>query len=205
MTFELLVWHEPGAVTREEAAAREPDALEPHPAVGEFVREFGALRPEVRVESAGTRYARVRMTPEQVDEISTEVYALARAHGLVTYDPDRELVHNLGPRSAYQGMQLHTGDGMIVVDPDLPLVHDALARLGPGNPFVALVVFGRHFVQVSPEEGGYELEYKDSGEGVIYRTRVADLAEIQRAFREYATDERDFLERHDWTRANGTP
>ncbi|MFC9971336.1 hypothetical protein ACFVH6_10625 [Spirillospora sp. NPDC127200] len=199
MTFELLAWHTDAPITRAEAAAQKPGDLAPHPAVNEFLQEFGVLRPEVEVTAPESRYARVRMTAEQVDEISTETYALARAHGLVCFDPDRGLVHNLGPTGVYEGLQLHTGDGLIVVDPDLPLVHDALERLAPANPFTTLVAFGRHFMQVSPEGGGFELEYKDSVQGVIYSTRVADLAEVQRAFREYATGERGFLERHEWT------
>jgi hypothetical protein len=90
-------------------------------------------------------------------------------------------------------MQLHTGDGLIVHDPDLGLVHDVLATLSPQNPFAALVNFGQHFIQVSP---GYELEYKDKE---LIRTEVAELEEVQRAFQEYATGERGFLGRHEWT------
>ncbi|WP_067490884.1 hypothetical protein [Actinomadura hibisca] len=199
MTFELLAWHTDAPLTRTEAAAQEPGELEPHPAVAEFAREFGVLRPEVDIVAPESRYVRVRMTPEQVDEISTETYALARAHGLVCFDPDRELVHNLGPVGVYEGLQLHTGEGLIVIDPDLPLVHDALERLAPANPFTTLVAFGRHFMQASPEGGAFELEYKDSAQNLIYSTRVPDLAEVQRAFQEYATGERGFLDRHDWT------
>ncbi|MQY06023.1 hypothetical protein [Actinomadura macrotermitis] len=198
MTFTLLVWHEPAPISREQAAGTDLAGLAPGPAVAAFADEFGKLRPEAAPEVVEDRYARVTLAPENVDELSTEVFALARAHGLVCWDPERELVHNPGPAGVYEGMQLHTGDGLIVLDPDLGLIRDALARLGPGNPFAALVVFGRHFVQASPEEGGFELEYKDSVKGVLYRTHVGDVAEVQRAFQEYAMDGRGFLERHDW-------
>ena len=80
-----------------------------------------------------------------------------------------------------------------MTDPDLGLVRDVLATLSPYDPFVALVNFGRHFIQVSP---GYELEYKEKG---LIRTEVAELDEVQRAFQEYATGERGFLGRHEWT------
>ncbi|GAA4060791.1 hypothetical protein GCM10022248_30740 [Nonomuraea soli] len=136
----------------------------------------------------------VTMEPEEMDEVSNRVFAAAAAQGLVCYDPQRDLVHNRGPLGVYPEMQLHTGDGMIVVNPDLGLVRDFLGTLSPGNPFAALVVFGQHFIQVSP---GYELEYK---EGFMRRAMVGDLEEVRRAFAEYANGERGFLDRHDWVR-----
>lgn len=138
----------------------------------------------------------VGMDLDTMDEMSAQVFAVAKAHGLVCYDPQRDLVHNLGPLGAYPGMQLHTGDGMIVTDPDLGLVRDALATLSPQNPFTALVAFGMHFIQVSPVEGGFELEYK---EGTLAATLVPELAGVQRAFEEYATGGRDFLTRFSWS------
>ncbi|MFD0685773.1 hypothetical protein [Actinomadura fibrosa] len=199
MTFELVVWHDPAPVTVARAAGTDFGAVPLHPAVAAFAEQLAKVRPDADVTAPGSRYARVRMAPELADEISAEVYALARAHGLVCYDPVRRLVHNLGPTGAYEGVQFHTGDGMVVVDPDLPLVHDVLGTLGTENPFAALVVFGRHFIQVSPEDGGYELEYKDSVQGRLYRTHVPDLADVRRAFAEYAADERHFLDRYAWT------
>ncbi|WP_436759605.1 hypothetical protein [Streptosporangium sp. V21-05] len=135
---------------------------------------------------------------ERADEVSAEVFALAVECGLVCYDPQRGLVHNLSPRGVYPTMEMRTGDGMIVVGPDLQLVSDALATMSPQNPFTALVVFGEHFVQSSPEITGYELEYKDSVRNRMFRTHVPDLGAVQDAFTEYATGERAFLERHDW-------
>ncbi|MFI6501129.1 hypothetical protein [Nonomuraea typhae] len=139
----------------------------------------------------------ITMDLDTMDEMSSQVFTVARTHDLVCYDPQRDLVHNTTPRGAYEGMQLHTGDGMIVTDPDLGLVHDVLATLSPQNPFAALVTFGRHFMQVSPETGGYELEYKEGG--VLHRTLVPALDEIQRSFEEYARDDRAFLTRLAWS------
>lgn len=61
------------------------------------------------------------------------------------------------------------------------------------NPFVALVNFGRHFLQVSP---GFELEYK---EGAMVRAMVPELEGVRQAFNEYATGDRAFLSRYAWT------
>ncbi|XVQ11900.1 hypothetical protein ACQP1W_04765 [Spirillospora sp. CA-255316] len=211
MSFELVIWHEPGQITADRAArTAAPDAragIPPHPAVAAFAQDFAKALPDTAdtaLDAGGSRYAAVRMAPEHADEISTRVYALAKAHGLVCYDPGRGLVHNLEPRTAHPETQLHTGDGMVVADPDRGLVRDVLGRLSPAdNPFAALVLFGRHFIQVSPETGpgggtGYELEYKDSPRNLLYRTHVDDLAEVRRAFDEYARDERGFLERLEW-------
>ncbi|MFC5748641.1 hypothetical protein [Actinomadura rugatobispora] len=208
MSFELVIWHEPGQITADRAARTvAPDArtgIPPHPAVAAFVQEFAKAFPDTDLDDGGPRYAVVRTAPEQADEISTQVYALARAHGLVCYDPGRGLVHNLEPRTAHPETRLHTGDGMVVADPDRGLVQDVLGRLSPAeNPFAVLVLFGRHFIQVSPETRpgggtGYELEYKDSPRNLLYRTHVDDLAEVRRAFDEYARDERGFLERLEW-------
>ncbi|TDD63958.1 hypothetical protein [Actinomadura rubrisoli] len=198
MRFELVVWHEPAPITVENASGTDFDAVPAHTGVAAFADELTRTHPGAEVTVQESRYARVRMASETADEISADVYELAKTHELVCYDPVRRLVHNLGPIGAYEGMQFHTGDGMIVVDPDLRLVQDVLGTLGEENPFAALVVFGRHFVQVSPEDGGYELEYKDSVQGRLYRAHVADLADVRRAFEEYASDDRAFLDRHSW-------
>ncbi|WP_019632321.1 hypothetical protein [Actinomadura atramentaria] len=200
MMFELVVWHVPAPVGVAEAAAADLAALPASPRVEAFAAELARAAPDAAVAAPGSRYARVRMTPERVDEISPEVYALAREHGLIVYDPERGLVHNLEPLGVHEGMQLHTGDGLVVADPDLGLIHDALGRLGPASPFAALVVFGRHFVQTSPEDGVFELEYKDSVRGVLSRTTASGLDDVRRAFREYAIGDDAFLARHDWTR-----
>ncbi|GIH74689.1 hypothetical protein [Planobispora longispora] len=199
MNFELAVWHTPEPITREHAehtfrALRrgEPEAVAPHPGVAAFAGRLA------EAEQAAPGYALVSVAPERADEVAGAAFELARECGLVCYDPQRRLVHNLQPLGSYPGMQMHTGDGMIVIDPDLQLVHDTLDTMGPQNPFVALVVFGQHFVQASPEITGYELEYKDSVRNLMFRTHVPELKTVRTAFAEYAVDNRAFLERHDW-------
>lgn len=199
MRFELAVWHEPAPISREHARSvfralreGEPGVAGPYPGVALFA---GRLPEAERISPA---CALVSVEPERSDEVAGEVFALARECGLVCYDPQRRLVHNLEPLGAYPGMQLRTGDGMIVADPDLGLVADAVTTMSPQNPFTALVVFGEHFVQTSPELSGYELEYKDSTRNVMFRTHVQELTAIQDAFTEYATGDRAFLERHEW-------
>lgn len=201
MSFELAVWYEPEPITGEHAenvlqALRGGafEAAEPRPEVA----RFAGLLPEA--EQVSPAHALVTVDLERSDEVSGETFALARRCGLVCYDPQRRLVHNLAPLGVYPGMQLRTGDGMVVVDPDLGLVTDAVATMSPQNPFTALVVFGEHFVQASPEISGYELEYKDSVRDVMVRTHVPGLAAVQDAFGEYAAGERAFLERHEWRR-----
>jgi hypothetical protein len=203
MRFELVVWHEAKPLSREQAAERHREFANgadapPHPGVTAFADALSAAFPDVDIE-AHPGHATVTMAPEVADAVSTEAYPLARQHALICYDPVRDLVHNLEPTGAYPDMQLRTGDGLMIVNPDLNLVNDALATLSPQNPFLALVVFGHHFLQVSPDADGYELEYRDSVAGRMHRTAVPDLAEIQRCFAEYATDDRSFLTRHSWT------
>ncbi|GHH68814.1 hypothetical protein GCM10017673_18550 [Streptosporangium violaceochromogenes] len=201
MSFELAVWHETAPISRERARSvfralreRGPGAAGPYPGVALFAERL----PEA--ERISPACALVSVERERSDEVAAEAFALARACGLVCYDPQRQLVHNLEPRGAYPGMQLRTGDGMTVTDPDLGLVADAVATMSPQNPFTALVVFGEHFVQASPEPSGYELEYKDITRNVMFRTHVPELTAIQDAFTEYATGGRAFLDRHQWRR-----
>ncbi|MEU4404813.1 hypothetical protein AB0F88_09830 [Streptosporangium sp. NPDC023963] len=169
-----------------------PEDPEAHPGVTAFADRLPGA------EWLSPDHILVGVDPERADEVSAEVFALATECGLVCYDPQRGLVHNLSPRGVYPTMEMRTGDGMIVVGPDLQLISDALATMSPQNPFTALVVFGEHFVQSSPEISGYELEYKDSVRNRMFRTHVPDLGAVQEAFTEYATGERAFLERHDW-------
>ncbi len=216
VSFELAVWHEPKPITREHAEnvfqtfrhgkphgasprpepgaprSGEQEPAETHPGVAAFVERV----PEAEPLSAA--FALVTVDLERADEVAAEVFALAAECGLVCYDPQRGLVHNLSPRGVHPTMEMRTGDGMIVVGPDLQLISDALATMSPQNPFTALVVFGEHFVQTSPEVSGYELEYKDSVRNRMFRTHVPDLEAVQTAFIEYAMGERAFLERHDW-------
>lgn len=188
-----MVWDEPAPITRDQARAAYLAVRKSRPVEGPV--------PEVAKELPGLvtvfpAHVLVTMDLESMDEMSGQVFAVARAHGLVCYDPQRDLVHNVAPLGLYQGMQLHTGDGMVVHDPDLGLVHDVLATLSVQNPFAALVVFGHHFLQVSPEGAGYEVEYK---EGVMVRALMADLGDVRQAFHEYATGDRSFLSRHEWS------
>ncbi|MEU0564297.1 hypothetical protein ABZ297_02725 [Nonomuraea sp. NPDC005983] len=190
MSVELMVWDEPEPITRDQARAVYLAVKKSEP--------VGGVLPEIVKELPGQvtvypGHVLVGMDLESMDEMSAQVFTIAREHGLVCYDPQRDLVHNVAPLGVYQGMQLHTGDGMIVHDPDLGLVRDVLATMSPQNPFVALVNFGHHFLQVSP---GYELEYKEQA---LQRALLTDLADVQRAFQEYATGERAFLTRHEWT------
>ncbi len=185
-----MVWDEATPISRDRARAAYLEVKKTEPVSGEL--------PEIAKELPGIvtvyrDHVLVTMDLDTMDEMSAQVFTAARAHGLVCYDPQRDLVHNVAPLGVYEGMQLHTGDGLIVHDPDLGLVHDVLATMSPQNPFTALVTFGRHFVQVSP---GFELEYK---EGTLVRTMVDDLEEVRRAFHEYATGERGFLTRHEWS------
>jgi hypothetical protein len=190
VSVELMVWDEPVPVSRDQARATYLEVRKGEPTPGET--------PEVAKELPGTvtvhgSHVLVTMDLESMDELSGQVFSVARAYGLVCYDPQRDLVHNVAPLGVYREMQLHTGDGLIVHDPDLGLVHDVLGTMSAQNPFVALVNFGRHFIQVSP---GFELEYK---EGSMVRAEVAELEEVRRAFQEYATGERGFLSRHRWS------
>ncbi|MDF2705793.1 MAG: hypothetical protein K0R62_1445 [Nonomuraea muscovyensis] len=197
VSVELMVWDEPVPITRDQARATYLAVRKSRPVTGAV--------PEVAKELPGLvtvfpGHVLVTMDLESMDEISGQVFAVARAHGMVCYDPQRDLVHNVAPLGIYQDMQLHTGDGMIVHDPDLGLVHDVLGTLSAQNPFAALVAFGRHFLQVSPggdqPDAGYEVEYK---EGTMVRALLPDLADVRRAFHEYATGDRGFLSRHAWS------
>ena len=186
-----MVWDEPAPIDRDQARTTYLAVKKDGPVTGEPPEVAKELPGRVTPYDGG--HVLVTMELETMDEMSGQVFTVARAYGLVCYDPQRDLIHNVAPLGVYEGMQLHTGDGMIVLDPDLGLVHDVLGMLSPQNPFAALVNFGRHFVQVSP---GYELEYKEDR---LYQTQVEDLAEVRLAFYEYATGERGFLARHSWT------
>lgn len=202
MNFVLTAWHEPEPITRERArevhaalGRGDTTAVRPHPGVAAFA---GGL-PEA--EAASPAHAVVTVGLDRSDEVARTAFALARACELVCYDPQRHLVHNLAPTGSFREMQLHTGDGLVITDPDLGLVSDVLATLSAQNPFAALVVFGRHFLQVSPEPGGYELEFKDSPRDLLLRTHVTALKTLQESFTDYATGDHTFLERHDWHQA----
>ncbi|MEV4801277.1 hypothetical protein AB0K18_14825 [Nonomuraea sp. NPDC049421] len=190
MSVELMVWDEPVPISRDQARATYLAVKRTEPGDGPAPDVAKELPGEVTLYPG---HVLVTMDLDTMDEVSSQVFTVARAHGMVCYDPQRDLVHNVAPLGVYEGMQLHTGDGMIVNDPDLGLVHDVLATMSPQNPFVALVNFGRHFLQVSP---GYELEYK---ENTLIRTMVEDLSEVQQSFHDYATGDRTFLNRHTWS------
>ncbi|WP_214111125.1 hypothetical protein [Acrocarpospora catenulata] len=183
MSFVLAVWRESEPISR--AVARERYLHVDTPVLKERF-------PDEEV-SGGL----IRIQVERADEVSRAVFAFARDEGLVCYDPQRDLVHNREPLGAYPGIQLHTGDGMVVIDPDLGLVHDVLGTMSAQNPFVALVAFGRHFMQVSPDEqGGFEVEFKEGGS--IRAARVPGLTDVRACFLSYASGDRSFLNAYDW-------
>ncbi|GAA0977261.1 hypothetical protein GCM10009555_038150 [Acrocarpospora macrocephala] len=184
MSFVLAVWRESEPIGR--AVARE-----------RYSHAEGSMLKE-RFPDEDVSGGLIRIAADRVDEVSNAVFAFARDEGLVCYDPQRDLVHNREPLGAYTGIQLHSGDGMVVTDPDLGLIHDVLGTMSVQNPFVALVVYGRHFMQVSPGSAGdYELEFKEGG--VIRATRLDDLTEVRACFLAYATGDRSFLGEHQWS------
>lgn len=188
-----MVWDEPVPISRDQARATYLAVKRTEPGDGPAPDVAKELPGEVTFYRGDREHVLVKMDLDTMDEVSAQVFTVAQAHGLVCYDPQRDLVHNVAPLGVYEGMQLHTGDGMIVSDPDLGLVHDVLGTLSPQNPFVALVNFGRHFLQVSP---GFELEYKES---TLIQATVPELTEVRQVFNEYATGDRSFLTRHEWS------
>lgn len=186
-----MVWDEPVPISRDQARATYLAVKRNPPGAEGTVPDVAKELPgEVTIYQG---HVLVTMDLDTMDEMSAQVFTVARAHGLVCYDPQRDLVHNVAPLGVYEGMQLHTGDGMLVHDPDLGLVRDVLGTMSAQNPFVALVNFGQHFLQVSP---GFELEYK---EGTLVRAMVTELEEVRQAFNEYATGDRSFLNRYAWS------
>ncbi|GAB1820529.1 hypothetical protein [Herbidospora sp. RD11066] len=185
MTFELALWYEPEPISREDARDLYPKAQIPP----DTSRQLAAALPGATVDGAFV------IAPDDLtDEVGNAAFAFAREHNLVCYDPQRHLIHNREPLGAYRDVQLHTGDGMVVHDPDLNLVNDVLETLSPENPFMALVVYGHHFVQVSP---GYEVDFKE--QGVIRSTTTTDKAEVRKIVLLYLVGDRSFLDAHEWT------
>ncbi|WP_061299210.1 hypothetical protein [Herbidospora cretacea] len=185
MTFELAVWHEPEPISREDARDLYPKARIP----AETSRLLAAALPGATVDGAF-----VSAPDELTDEVGNAAFAFAREHNLVCYDVRRHLVHNREPLGAYREVQLHTGDGMVVHDPDLNLVNDVLETLSAENPFMALVVYGNHFVQVSP---GYEVDFKEAG--VIRTMTTPGKEDVRRIVLLYLVGDRSFLDAHEWT------
>lgn len=185
MTFEVALWYEPEPISKEEARDRYRKAeLSP-----ETSRALAAALPSATVDGA-----LVSAPDEAIDEVGNAAFAFAREHGLVCYDARRHLIHNREPLGAYREAQLHTGDGVVAHDPDLNLVNDVLETLSAENPFMALVVYGAHFIQVSP---GYEVDFKEGG--VIRSTATPDREQVRRMVLLYLVGDRSFLDAHEWT------
>jgi hypothetical protein len=203
MSFELGVWREASPIGRELALIRyrECDFGEASLEVAAFWDELRGVVEEWVIE--GSEYAPdhviVRTSIEYMDQISEVVFRLARENRLVCYDPQRHLVSNLTPLGVYPDLRLHTGDGLMLEQPDLGLVDDVLSRLSAENPFVALAVPGRHFLQASEgASGDYTLEYRDSVQRRMAAAVTPDLAELRRAFQSYALGDASFLNRFHW-------
>ncbi|WP_062438516.1 hypothetical protein [Herbidospora daliensis] len=185
MTFELALWYEPEPISKEEARDRYRKVRIPE----DVSRSLAAALPGGTVDGA-----LVSGPDEAVDEVGNAAFEFAREHGLVCYDARRHLIHNREPLGAYREVQLHTGDGVNALDPDLNLVNDVLETLSAENPFMALVVYGHHFIQVSP---GYEVDFKE--EGVIRSTSTTDKEQVRRMVLLYLVGDRSFLDAHEWT------
>ncbi|WP_170991055.1 hypothetical protein [Herbidospora galbida] len=185
MTFELALWYEPEPISKEDARDRYRKAELPP----EISAALAAALPGATVDGA-----LVSAPDEATDEVGNAAFAFAREHGLVCYDARRHLIHNREPLGAYRDVQLHTGDGVVAHDPDLNLVNDVLETLSAENPFMALVVYGSHFIQVSP---GYEVDFKE--DGVIRSTSTTDREQVRRMVLLYLVGDRSFLDAHEWT------
>lgn len=201
MSFELGVWREAAPISREAALAKFRARDFPEDGAAAFWHALRELVDEelLKDSSHAPDHVIVRCPVECMDEISGVVLGLARAHGLVCYDPRRHLVSNLEPLGAFPELRLHTGDGLVLEQPDLGLINDVLTQISAENPFVALVVPNTHFLQTSEEKPGeYTLEFRDVIKSEMIATTIPDRAALQAAFHSYAQADLSFLTHHSW-------
>ncbi|UUU31463.1 hypothetical protein JIX56_16990 [Streptomyces sp. CA-210063] len=114
MSFDLIFWHQKSIPTSEEAAHvydQLVDGLtgvvEESSAVGDFYQSVISVIPDLTEENmADSPWASpLYVTSEcviaaiswsQAKEVSTLLLDLASGHGLITYDPQEQVVHGVG-------------------------------------------------------------------------------------------------------------
>jgi hypothetical protein len=215
MSFDLYVWHEPEPITPAIAENKvrrwqegDSGVFRPHPAVPRMraaLLERFPPRSDAWSTDPAPADAILSLTVSwsRAGEVGAAVVALARAHGLICYEPQS---HLLNPNAAghIPGFALSSAIGPDVPDPTPERIDRLVRRLGPDNHFLILERADGWFVQVGygpaagAPAGRYALEYREGSPEEHYRSETTDLTEAIALLTDFLAGATTFKRRHTW-------
>jgi hypothetical protein len=208
--YELYVWHEPAPISAVRAATKLAAWNAGDREV--FPSHFSVplLRAELLARGPGADRWEVSPAPgASVLRVATDARALAevvrqgaRRHGLVCYDPRRELVDPDGP--ALAAFTLSSARLAPVPDPGDELIGKTVRGLDEDNFFAVLERADGTFVQVGfgaragAPAGVYALEFSGGDPQRHWRSETTDVGEAVRLVREFRDGGDSWRSRYAW-------
>jgi hypothetical protein len=225
MSFDLAVWHEPAAITHEQAARwyellcdERHAGVEAHARVIRFfedlVDRFPPLEtlPEDQLERGAWSVSPTLVGGgvvmcvmwRRADEVRHAVDELVERHGLVRFDPRTARV--LLPTALAPRESTLTGDGLAAVaDPTGEEVSRAVSLLGQRYAYLILERGPGHFVQAAHgatagglADGWYAVEYRDGSADAHFRRETRDLATVIGVFDDFVRGDDSWRAHEDW-------
>ncbi|SEN92718.1 hypothetical protein [Actinacidiphila rubida] len=148
-------------------------------------------RPQV---SGDAGHVLVSMPWPGAADLAPRVVALAARHGLVCFDPQKDVVHVPPALRAPHALELRSCGGPTVADPDPETVERAIRGLSAGSWFVILEDVPGRYLQVGVgadagrSEGGYAAEFRDGSPESHVRCVLRDRAQVVSLFARFRQD-----------------
>jgi hypothetical protein len=227
VSFDLYVWHEPQPIGADEVNAKlrrwsdgDASVFAAHTSMSVFrdalLRRFPALE-SLDDDELDTRGV-WSVTPEPSDsilaiscvwsragEVHSAVQGLAREHGLVCYDPQRDVLVTNAPGYVAEFVLTteRLGD---YPDPDERRIEWAIAKLSDDNFFATLARADGWFVQVGygktagVRPGSYAMEYQEGSTDNQFASQTTDMGAATRFMLEFRAGVDTWKRRHSWHR-----
>jgi hypothetical protein len=227
VSFDLYVWHQAQPLTADRAARiyhqlaqGKADTVLPGPEISAFHRDLTTRFPDLeRLDDEGLDSSPWAMSPtvepshvitmigwSRAQEMTAVIVELAAQHGLICFNPQVGQVYHPPKILQSNGLHLDFCDGGRINAPGPDDLDQHLRQLSDRNWYACLEGESGWFVQVGIGQnagrvaaGQFALEYREGSSERHYRTVVASLDDVVRAFSGFAVGDELWKSSFSWS------